>query len=206
MHRRHENLPILAIHRTDFIFSLIVIQQNYDLPFDLILIVLEAADRFINKKSSHRYYSEALAYSLFILVEKYNIDHPGLNIKDISDTLGTNLAVLEREIFPDIDFLFQRYNVFSFITLFILPIPEQGNFRQLPLGDQFYHLLLKIANNNALMYANPRTLLLAIVMLIRKNKFRLSAEIKMFKPFLLLKYLKYFFTESQNQNILTLIK
>jgi hypothetical protein len=111
-----------------------------------------------------------------ILSEKLTSEESSFNIKDIGDELGNNIAILEREIYQDIDFLFQRRNVFSLINIFYYPT---GFPTGLPTGSHmqseiFYDIVFKIANNKSLMYANPTTLLLAITILMRKNKLNLS--------------------------------
>jgi hypothetical protein len=189
MFRRNEEKEIKEVSRPFFISFVIYLCKLYDITLDNILIVVEAADRFVSghKKLVYtpRFFSIELAYTLVILSEKLTSEESSFNIKDIGDELGNNIAILEREIYQDIDFLFQRRNVFSLINIFYYqtrsPLPihsdesdESNESVVLNEPDVFYDIIFKIANNKSLMYANPNTLLLAMVILMRKNKLKIQ--------------------------------
>lgn len=185
----------LEITRNEFIEKIFTLGSENNHGLDSIIESVQLGDLFVNNTKdyipyvynkkigsnnftfidkSEQIYSNELAHIVTIIIAKFNEDNGYNNtFRGIMDTSNFYIVKIERDICNIINYTVKINNI---LTYYYSIFPFQY------LNSDFYYIFKDICHNKEILYSNPFTIIISLLLLNKHNKLK-SLKYKRFDIF-----------------------
>ncbi|MEM2986521.1 MAG: hypothetical protein QXV60_00270 [Nitrososphaerota archaeon] len=165
---------MITIHREEFINIVFNIGLDCSHQYDTIVSSVILGDKFVALKNIG--YSVELAHVVSVLLAKYKEDFGYSNTIDaIINTGNRKIIQLEWDVFSSMKYKIYYpsfINIFYILVLFCDP--------KYTLGTLFWEISKQVCEDPKLLYStNPKTIVLAVILLYQRGKLKAVRDNKM---------------------------
>lgn len=170
MYNRNIKHDIKLVDRNSFVDLVFDIGLSYDNCYGTIMTAIEISDKYVDIKKTD--YSTELAHVAIVVSAKFYEDMDYLSIREAAEIVDNGIVFsIEHEILDCIQFKIPENKFISLIGTILSNYNIKENKHKL-LGKDFTYITKNICKDKTLLYMDPMTILIGLVIL---NKFSKTA-------------------------------